>query len=316
MNTDHYFQVMIDLPQAVAPLEEDFYAQMMGYFFFQNSASGVEQRDDETFMEWGDITFPEKGMIRLVATFDKDFKPDSFLPELKIKLGELLPNIVDDNHKIVCTEITEDRWQYRWKTFFKPIVITPRIVVKPQWEPFTPAKDQLVMNIDPDMAFGTGQHETTALALGLIEEIITGDTPPKRMIDVGAGTAILSVGAALLDPKLIIDAIDIDKKTLGIARENVIVNHVGKTVSVREENVEDVTGVYDLVVANIISSILMMIRSDLIRLVKPGGILVLSGVQAHEMAQFKEKFNQSRFTLLQEQTRGDWGAFVFQRGDS
>ena len=129
-------------------------------------------------------------------------------------------NIVDDGD-----------WKDKWKEFFKPTKVTDRIVVKPTWEEYTPKEDELVIEIDPGMAFGTGTHETTSLCMKLMEKYLGEHPEEKRILDVGCGSGILSICGALLGSREIL-GIEIDEDAVRVAHENVEENHVEDAVKV------------------------------------------------------------------------------------
>ena len=131
-------------------------------------------------------------------------------------------NIVDDGD-----------WKDKWKEFFKPTKVTDRIVVKPTWEEYTPKEDELVIEIDPGMAFGTGTHETTSLCMKLMEKYLGEHPEEKKILDVGCGSGILSICGALLGSREIL-GIEIDEDAVRVAHENVEENHVEDAVKVMQ----------------------------------------------------------------------------------
>ncbi|MBN2693162.1 50S ribosomal protein L11 methyltransferase [bacterium] len=310
---EDFFEIYIDLPKAKEPLDSDFYSQMAGMYLWDNGVSGVEERDQETFMNWGIYEAPKADEIRLIASLDISNNIDSFLEDLKAYISEL----VDDYYAAKITYKVSDgkSWQDEWKKHFKPIKIGSQVIVKPEWEEYTPINDEIIVLINPDMAFGTGHHETTALAIETLQSdiLVNFKSEVKDFIDIGTGSGILAITAEKLFENINrIDAIDIDHKALKIAGEHLLLNQTTK-INIRFETAPEIDDCYDFVVANIISSVLIELKSDILRLCKKGGWILLSGVQKKEISVFKEHFLSNEILLVDEKDRGDWSSLLYKR---
>ena len=206
--------------------------------------------------------------------------------------------------------VNDEAWKDVWKKYFKPFYAGNHLVVKPTWEPFDPKPDDLVIEIDPGMAFGSGTHETTGMCLSLLEEIISGG---EEIIDVGTGSGILAIGAALLGAGHVL-AVDIDPDAVKVAQENVEKNHVEKTVSVREGNLLDrVSAVCDICVANIISDIIISFAAPLMNHIRPGGLFLCSGIVSRRSDEVEQALKSAGYEVLRKETRGEWTAFLSRR---
>ncbi|MBR6442205.1 MAG: 50S ribosomal protein L11 methyltransferase [Clostridia bacterium] len=206
--------------------------------------------------------------------------------------------------------VDDQAWTDVWKKYFKPFYAGSHLVVKPTWEPFDPKPDDLVIEIDPGMAFGSGTHETTGMCLALLEEIISGG---EEIIDVGTGSGILAIGAALLGAGHVL-AIDIDPDAVKVAKENVQKNHVKNTVSVQQGNLLDrVSDVCDICVANIISDVIISFAAPLMAHIRPGGLFLCSGIVSQRSDEVEAALRSAGYEILRKETRGEWTAFLSRR---
>lgn len=214
--------------------------------------------------------------------------------------------------RLETRSVNDQAWTDVWKKYFKPFHAGTHLVIKPTWEPFEPAPDDLVIEIDPGMAFGSGTHETTGMCLSLLEEIISGG---EEIIDVGTGSGILAIGAALLGAGHVL-AIDIDPDAVKVAQENVQHNHVEETVSVRQGNLLDrVSAVCDICVANIISDVIISFAAPLMNHIRPGGLFICSGIVSSRGDEVAHALTDAGYEILRRETRGEWVAFLSRRKD-
>ena len=213
---------------------------------------------------------------------------------------------------ISVSDILDDDWANKWKEFFKAERITDRIVVKPTWEPFEAREGDIVIEIDPGMAFGTGTHPTTRGCLRLIEEVVSKTKGGiETMLDVGTGSGILAIAATMLGVQRTI-AIDVDRSAIRVAEENVALNKVGPQVSVSRIKVDGMRAMFDLVVANIIAEELVRLSRDLNDRVLPGGSLILSGIIVEKADMVKGAFKE--LSLEKELTEAEWVSLLYKKG--
>ena len=206
--------------------------------------------------------------------------------------------------------VNDQAWTDIWKKYFKPFHAGTRLVIKPTWEPFTPDADDLIIEIDPGMAFGSGTHETTGMCLSLLENVIHGG---EDVIDVGTGSGILAIGAALLGAGHVL-AVDIDPDAVKVAQENVDHNHVGQIVSVQQGNLLDrVTDLCDICVANIISDVIISFASPLMKHIRPGGLFICSGIVSQRSDEVALALKTAGYEIMQKVTKGEWTAFLSRR---
>jgi ribosomal protein L11 methyltransferase len=210
------------------------------------------------------------------------------------------------------TERQEEDWANAWKAHYSVHRVGRRVLVKAPWHDYQPAADEIVVELDPGMAFGTGLHPSTQLAMiGIEDELKPGD----RLLDVGIGSGVLATAAALLGAGAV-DGVDIEPVAVRSARENADRNGVGTVVRIEQGSVGDeepFQGEYDLVVANIIARILIELASSLAKAVRPGGTLILGGIIDVKEAAVREKFNEVGLRLVRREECEDWVSLVLRR---
>ena len=207
--------------------------------------------------------------------------------------------------------VIEDDWKERWKDFFTVTRVGERIVVRPPWESLEepPAQGQIDIVIEPGMAFGTGTHETTRLSLAALERIVAGG---DRVLDVGCGSGILSIAAARLGAAEVL-GLDIDDPAMDAARENARANGVERRVRAERTPLSGVPGIWDVVVANILSSILVTLSEQLVAHVRPGGRLLLSGILDEEADDVAHVFETLGVSEVDRHHLAHWVALVMER---
>jgi len=217
----------------------------------------------------------------------------------------------------VVTLIPEEDWAENWKEHFKPVRIGSRLVVKPSWEPYAATVGDIILEIDPGMAFGTGDHPTTRLCLEELEKssplarsgtITTG----ASVLDVGTGSGILAIAAARLGAERV-TAIDIDPEAVAVARENVRLNGVVGTVSVAATPLDKVPGTFAIVVANILAEELVRLAPQLLEKLAPGGILLLSGILGGKEELVQQGFARYPVQLTEIRREDEWSCLAYRR---
>lgn len=252
---------------------------------------------------------PEDVLVH--AWFEANRTLPALLDSIRGRLAGLASQHSDYGTLQLETQSVNDRaWTDVWKKYFKPFHAGTHLVIKPTWEPYEPEPDDLVIEIDPGMAFGSGTHETTGMCLSLLEETISGG---EEIIDVGTGSGILAIGAALLGAGHVL-AIDIDPDAVKVAKENVQHNHVDSTVSVRQGNLLDrVSAVCDICVANIISDVIIAFAAPLMDHIRPGGLFICSGIVSSRGDEVAQALEEAGYEILRRETRGEWVAFLSRR---
>jgi ribosomal protein L11 methyltransferase len=213
----------------------------------------------------------------------------------------------------------EEEWRDAWKRYFHIKRFGKRIIIVPSWEreSYRPEPGDVMLDLDPGRAFGTGAHASTRLCLVELEELAdVHGVVAKRMLDVGTGSGILSVAAAKLWPACTGVAVDVDPIAVGAARENLDQNGVGARFETAETPVDEIAETFDVVCANIQADILLSLREAIAARVAPGGALVLSGL-LHDQAGFVgDKYVAAGLTLVrthQLDDDRDWTSVLLRR---
>lgn len=210
----------------------------------------------------------------------------------------------------------ESEWREAYKRYFRSARLTRQLVAVPSWEQLPElGPGDLVIHIDPGMAFGTGSHATTRLVLGALQDIADRGAPaPRRVLDFGTGSGILAMGLALLCPGAQITAIDNDPLAVEAARENIERNRLEERIQVSATPPSELSGPFDLVAANIQRPVLLEHAAELARLAPaPGAVLVLSGLLLDHLDEVEAAYVERGFAPRARPLSGDWGALVMER---
>ena len=221
--------------------------------------------------------------------------------------------------KVAQKVLPDEDWSETWKSFFMPFVIGEKIVIKPSWEPYEPKPAQVLIEIDPGRAFGTGKHPSTALCLKILAFILSG-SPGKKIdsiasvLDVGTGSGILGIAAARLGARRVL-GLDIDPEVLKTAEANLRRNGVEGIMSVSNLPLHQLKETYDLVIANLTAPIIQQMAASLSRSVSLHGWLVLSGLLNEEMEEVVKSFQAYYFEPVDSWAMDEWRAILFRRKD-
>lgn len=287
-------------------------------------ASGVVIEDPEVLArdvdhqnEFGELyqlnpnDYPTEGVVV------KGYLPvNSFLgetvEEIKTQLNNLLLHSINLGlGTVTLTEVHEEDWAHAWKKYYKPVKISDKITVSPSWEEYIPQDAQeIVIELDPGMAFGTGTHPTTVLCVQALEQVIKqGD----EVIDVGCGSGVLSIAAAKLGASSVL-ALDLDHIAVKVTKENVKINKLSSQIDVKQNNLLDhVDAKPDLIVANILAEVILRFVDKAYHLVKQGGYFVTSGIITVKKQEVKEALISQGFSIEETLVMEDWVAFIAKK---
>lgn len=207
--------------------------------------------------------------------------------------------------------VVDDRdWKDKWKEFFKPMKVTEKLVIKPTWESYEKVGDEKVIEIDPGMAFGTGTHETTSLCLELIETYLKKN---QRVLDIGCGSGILSIAAALLGSGPVL-GVEIDPDAVRTARENVQANGVKDIVTIQEGDLaKDVEGKASLIAANLMAPLVIRLAPAAAEHLEEKGVFISSGILLEKRKEVEDAICQAGLRILEVREKGEWCAIAAEK---
>lgn len=208
-------------------------------------------------------------------------------------------------------EVGEEDWANAWKQYYFPVRVTRFLTVVPSWVDYEKEQDdELLIELDPGLAFGTGTHPTTQLSLTALEQTIRGN---ECVLDVGTGSGVLSIASKLLGASKV-TAFDIDEMATRVAKENIALNPTIGEIEVYENNL--LVGVdqkSDLIVANILAEILLQMPEDAYRNLNDDGRLILSGIIESKANEVKEAYEKAGFTLVERMIMREWNCFIMKK---
>lgn len=206
-------------------------------------------------------------------------------------------------------EVDDEDWSTSWKKYYKPIEIAENIIIKPSWEEYTQSDDDIVIELDPGMAFGTGTHETTSMCARFLNKYLS---EMDSVLDVGCGSGILSIIAAKLGAKSV-TAVDIDSVAVRVANENSVLNGTDNVVTISAGIIQDLDkNKNDLIVANIIASVIVNIAKEVKLRLKEDGLFITSGIIKERKEEVIEAYTSIGFKHIDTEELGEWVAMVFK----
>lgn len=255
--------------------------------------------------------YPEEGVyIKAYLPVNSFF--GETVEEIKQAINELMLYDIDlGKNQISLSEVNEEEWATAWKKYYKPVKISKRITITPTWEEYEPvSSDEIIIELDPGMAFGTGTHPTTVLSIQALEQFLAvGD----NVIDVGSGSGVLSIAAALLGAEKV-DAFDLDDVAVTSTRLNAKLNKLGEKIHTKQNNLLDhVNDEADVIVSNILAEIIVRFVDDAWRNLKPGGYFITSGIIQNKKQLVKDKLEEQGFTIIQVNELEDWVSIVAKK---
>jgi ribosomal protein L11 methyltransferase len=237
----------------------------------------------------------------VIASIEEITQKMGMLKEYGINIGEGSVSLI---------EVDENDWAHSWKAYYKPAKIGEKIVVKPTWEEYEKSEGDIVIELDPGMAFGTGTHETTSMCIVELEKYVK---PSSVVFDIGCGSGILSIAAAKLGSQKVI-GVDLDEVAVKVSKENVEENNVSDIVEIKYGNLMDVVSdKADIVVANIMADIIKILAKDVKDSLKEDGVFISSGIILDKIEEVKSSLVEDGFEIIDVRTQGEWSAIVSKK---
>lgn len=290
--------------------------------FNENGANGVVIEDSadlnrENRSVFGEIfelnpaSYPKEGVI-IKAYFADDENWSSTMEHLKQKIiGLRTHGIHLGANQLTINQVKESDWENEWKQYFKAEKVTDRFVIVPSWESYTQTDEQeLIINIDPGMAFGTGTHPTTILSLMALEKMMH---PSDIVLDVGSGSGVLSIGAVLLGASHVY-SYDLDPIAVKSTTQNRDLNRLQDKITVYQNDLlHNTSQEADIIVSNILAHILVELVDDASAQLKQHGIFITSGIIESKEGLIRDKIETSGFRIIDRFIMDKWVALIAQK---
>ncbi|PLX54176.1 MAG: 50S ribosomal protein L11 methyltransferase [Desulfobacteraceae bacterium] len=277
---------------------------LISNLFYDLELTGVviETPEIDSLEDWGnDAIVPEKNaVIGYLPCDEKLEKRQKFVEENLLRLEE--KNGIEC--KIVYSDINQEDWAQTWKTYFRPERITENIVVKPTWREYIREHDEIVLEIDPGMAFGTGTHPTTRMCITMIEKYLKRN---GMFLDIGTGSGILMIAAAKLG-EIEVWGTDNDNVAMETAYKNLIQNRISESnfKILAADLVDQITEQFDLVAANLTTKTILILLESVERVLVQDGIFVCSGILEKDKDEVLKKMKDLSFDLIEILAKEEW----------
>lgn len=224
-------------------------------------------------------------------------------------LKEFTENENEFMYEIFTAKCNDEDWQDEWKKYFHTVNITDNIVIKPSWDEYEPFDNEIVVEIDPGLAFGTGTHETTSLCVEFLEKYAQNK---KKLLDIGCGSGILMLIGKKLGVEKVV-GIDIDEKVNDVVLENFSKNGINDNFQVIIGNlVDDVNEKYDLVVSNILVDVLEKLLEDIEKILEKDATVIFSGILNEKEEAFLKKAKNYNLKQIDRKEKNNWVSLVFK----
>ena len=301
-------------PQAVEAVTDILYGLGAQGVAIDEPVDVQKLREDELYWDYIDEKLLENDTeeTKIMAYFSEE---ETNLPEKIAVIKEKIRNLTEfglsiGSGTVELSNVNQEDWESAWKQYFKPVHVTDRIVVKPEWEEYSPQEGEIVIEIDPGMAFGTGTHETTSMCINQIEKNLkAGD----MVIDIGSGSGILSMAAVLLGAEKA-TGVDLDPVAVRVALENVELNNLQDKIDILHGNLTDVIREKaDIVVANIMADIILILLEDVREFIKDDGLFISSGIIQEKRAAVEARLLEKNFRIVEVETKREWCAITAQK---
>lgn len=287
------------------------------YLFDIDGINITDSRDFEEFAKtkpyWvvlDEEDFVKSEFITVKTYLKNDEELNSNLEILKDRIAEFENEY---NEKVILkidSKIKTEDWANEWKKYYKPTRVGEKFLIKPTWEDYNLSETDVLIELDPGMAFGTGTHETTMLCLEALEKI---DIKGKKVFDIGSGSGILSVGALKLGADRV-EAVDIDILGVEATLENAKLNKVEDKIIVHHGDLgEKLTSKADVILANILSHILVKLLGSISEFIKENGLFVGSGIIKEKYKEVEDALIENNFEILEVNTKKEWVCVIARR---
>ena len=306
---DKWLEVACELPNELADILAEYLSGVSG------AGVCVENLNVDAFSH-SEIEHSARTTVK--AYFSSADDMDARLAEISAFLEDLAA--VNPGLSIAQPSVTmvkSEDWSTSWKANFKPLRIGRRLLIVPSWEQAEAGPDDIVLSLDPGMAFGTGGHETTRLCLEQLEKVLLcrPSAHPASVLDLGTGSGILAMAAARLGAGSVC-AVDIDPEAVEVARENMAINGLAERIECSTAPLETLDGTFDVILANILAEELVRLAPKLTSRLACGGVLILSGILAGKEAFVRGGFAAVPLAYMETARQGEWVAMLYRKDDT
>lgn len=282
-------------------------------FMIEDSSVVEELLKKENSYDWDyvdeSVIAQQKEESRITLYLEPDETAEASIAAIKSAISMLKeqdPNGVFGRLEVTDTYESDDEWKDKWKEFFKPSKMTDNIVIKPTWEEYEPAEGEMVIEIDPGMAFGTGTHATTRMCVKHLEKYITSEN--DKVLDLGCGSGILSIAAALLGSKNVY-GVDIDPNAVAASAENVEMNGLSDVIEIVYGDVTEGLGMKaDIIAANLMADLIIMLAPDIAKHLEGKKIFISSGILEEKLEDVLKAIKGSGFEIIEVLHEDEWCA--------
>lgn len=282
-----------------------------------NNVPITEEEKKKMFIDVLAEVSEEDETAQIIFYIEKDNNLQKILKEVKNGINRLSSFVEVGSTSIDVTITKDEDWSNEWKKYFKPFRVADNIIIKPTWKTLNMIEevkeDDIIVKIDPGMAFGTGSHETTQLP---IKQLIKYLKPGQKVLDIGCGSGILSIISSKLGARSV-TGIDIDGNAVNIAKENIEINNISPEKATvlfgnilnNEDNKEldkMLENNYDIVVANILTEVIMELSEHVGNYLKPEGYFIASGILYTQSDKVQEAISKNGMEIIEANAKGDW----------
>ena len=300
---------VITKSEALEPISGIFYGLDCKGVAIEDPQDILGREQGPLTWDFADINVLEhKGKFAVVkGYFSEEDNIDEVVKYVKEKVEEIKNMGFDIGLGTVEVEkMHEEDWANNWKKYYKPVKVGEKIVIRPIWEEYEKKDGELVISLDPGMAFGTGEHETTRMCIQALEKYVKNDS---TVFDIGCGSGILSIAAAKLGAKMAI-GVDLDPVAVESANENLKFNDVDN-IKILEGNLIDVIdGKADIVIANIIAEVICILTEDVSKVINKNGYFITSGIINERVTMVTDKLNECGFEVIKINNDGEWNCII------
>lgn len=303
-----WFEIkVVTISEAIEPISGIFYGLDVKGVAIEDPED-IKNRDklswdfaDVNIFEFGDDAAVVKGY------FNENENIEDILKYVNDKIEELKEMGIDVGKGFVTTSnVFEEDWATSWKKYYKPLKIGNKILIKPIWEDVEISKEDIVVELDPGMAFGTGTHETTSMCVELLEKYLEEN---NNVFDIGTGSGILSIVASKLGAEKV-TGVDLDEVAVTSARENVSYNKIDNVDILHGDLVDVIKGKANIVVANIIAEVIVYLTSIIKPFIKKDGYFITSGIIKDRKEDVLKSLEKEGFEVVEISEKGEWVAIA------